>query len=215
MKFFHSKLFKWGLVMMLIFSVAVFVSYKKVSWYAAPYIYSDVRNIADHKAALLLGTSRYLSNGYPNLYFQNRINAAVELFKTGKVKFIIASGDNSRKEYSEPDDMKQALIEKGIPDSAIVLDYAGFRTFDSIIRGKEIFSQSSFIIISQPFHNERAIYIARHNGINAVGFNAKDVTGRFGFKTNAREVLARVKLMLDVHVLGTKPKFGGEKIELK
>ena len=215
MKFFHSKLFKWGLVMMLIFSVAVFMSHKKVSWYAAPYIYSDVRNIADHKAALLLGTSRYLSNGYPNLYFQNRINAAVELFKTGKVKFIIASGDNSRKEYSEPDDMKQALIEKGIPDSAIVLDYAGFRTFDSIIRGKEIFSQSSFIIISQPFHNERAIYIARHNGINAVGFNAKDVTGRFGFKTNAREVLARVKLMLDVHVLGTKPKFGGEKIELK
>ena len=215
MKFFHSKLFKWGLVIILIFSVAVFVSYKKVSWYAAPYLYSDVRNIADHKAALLLGTSRYLSNGYPNLYFQNRINAAVELFKTGKVKYIIASGDNSRKEYSEPDDMKQALIEKGIPDSAIVLDYAGFRTFDSIIRGKEIFSQSSFIIISQPFHNERAIYIARHNGINAVGFNAKDVTGRFGFKTNAREVLARVKLMLDVHVLGTKPKFGGEKIELK
>ena len=215
MKFFHSKLFKWGLVIILIFSVAVFVSYKKVSWYAAPYLYSDVRNIADHKAALLLGTSRYLSNGYPNLYFQNRINAAVELFKTGNVKYIIASGDNSRKEYSEPDDMKQALIEKGIPDSAIVLDYAGFRTFDSIIRGKEIFSQSSFIIISQPFHNERAIYIARHNGINAVGFNAKDVTGRFGFKTNAREVLARVKLMLDVHVLGTKPKFGGEKIELK
>jgi len=200
---------------LLVFSVCVFICYKKVAADAAPFMYNDATLVPQHKAALLLGTSRYLSSGAPNLYFQNRIAAAVELYKAGKVKYIIASGDNSRNAYSEPEDMKMALMEKGIPDSVIVLDYAGFRTFDSIIRGKEIFGQSSFVVISQPFHNERAIYIARHNDIAAVGFNAKDVTARYGFKTKLREVLARVKLMLDVHVLGTEPKFGGERIALK
>ncbi|MES2775372.1 MAG: ElyC/SanA/YdcF family protein [Bacteroidota bacterium] len=215
MRVFRSKMFRWFAVLLVVTLVAVFACYKKVSADAVPYLYSDVKAVPYHKAALLLGTSRYLSNGWTNQYFQYRIDAAVELYKAGKVKYIIASGDNSRKEYSEPEDMKLALMENGIPDSAIVLDYAGFRTFDSIIRGKEIFGQSAFIIISQPFHNERAVYIARHNGIAAVGYNAKDVTARYGFKTRAREVLARVKLMLDVHILGTEPKFGGEKIELK
>ena len=215
MKIIRSKLFRWAIGLLVIFSVAVFLCYKKVSADASPYLYNDMSLVPYHKAAILLGTSRYLSSGLTNQYFQYRIAAAAELYKAGKVKYIIASGDNSRKAYSEPEDMKQALLEKGIPDSAIVLDYAGFRTFDSIIRGKEIFGQASFIIISQPFHNERAVYIARHNGIEAVGFNARDVTARNGFKTRVREVLARVKLLLDIHVLGTRPKFGGERVELK
>lgn len=215
MKLLRSKLFKWLFSLTIIFSITVFICYKKISKAAAPYLYSTVADVPYHKAAILLGTSRYLNNGWTNQYFQYRIDAAVALYKAGKIKYIIASGDNSRKEYSEPEDMKMALMENGVPDSAIVLDYAGFRTFDSIIRAKEIFGQDSFIIISQPFHNERALYIARHNGIKAVGFNAKDVTARYGLKTKAREVLARVKLMLDVHLLSTEPKFGGEKIVLQ
>ncbi|MEO7309430.1 MAG: ElyC/SanA/YdcF family protein [Chitinophagaceae bacterium] len=133
----------------------------------------------------------------------------------GKIKYTIASGDISRKGYNEPEDMRVVLIALGIPDSAIVLDDAGFRTFDSVIRGKEILGEAAFIIISQPFHNGRAIYIARHNGIAAVGFNAKDVTARYGLKTRLREVLARVKLLMDIHPLNTKPKFSGDKIQLK
>ena len=215
MKLFRNRFFKWSLGLLVILLAALFICYKKVSHDAVPFLYSDVIAVPYHKAALLLGTSRYLGNGYINQYFQYRIDAAVELYKAGKIKYIIASGDNSRKEYSEPEDMKLALMEKGIPDSAIVLDYAGFRTFDSIIRAKEIFGQMSYIIISQSFHNERAVYIARHNGIAAVGLNAKDVTARYGFKTRLREVLARVKLMLDVHLFKAEPKFGGEKIELK
>ncbi len=215
MKLLRSKLFKWLFSLTIIISTTVFICYKKVSKDAKPYLYNTAADVPFHKTAILLGTSRYVSNGWTNQYFQYRIDAAVALYKAGKIKYIIASGDNSRKGYSEPEDMKMALMENGIPDSVIVLDYAGFRTFDSIIRAKEIFGQDSIIIISQPFHNERALYIARHNGIAAIGFNAKDVTARYGFKTKAREVLARVILMLDVHLLSTEPKFGGEKVVLQ
>ena len=214
MKFFRSKFVKWSIALVIIAAITLFLCYRKVSSSAAPYMYNDVTKVPYHRAALLLGTSKNLNSGFINQYFKYRIDAAVELYKAGKIKYIIASGDNSRKEYSEPEDMKQALIEQGVPDSVIFLDYAGFRTFDSVIRGKEIFGQDSFIIISQPFHNERAIYIARQNGLAAVGYSAKDVTKRYGFKTKVREVMARAKVMLDIHVLATKPKFGGEKVVL-
>jgi len=214
MKFFRSKFIKWVMALAIVTLVALFCCYQKVASSAAAYMYTEVASVPYNKVALLLGTSKNTSTGNSNLYFKYRIDAAVELYKAGKIKYIIASGDNSRKEYSEPEDMKQALVERGIPDSVIFLDYAGFRTFDSIIRCKEIFGQDSFIIISQAFHNERAIYIARQNGLAAIGFNAEDVTKRYGFRTKLREVLARAKVMLDVHLLATKPKFGGEKVLL-
>ena len=102
--------------------------------------------------------------------------------------------------------MKQALISKGVPEDRIVLDYAGFRTLDSVVRAKEVFGNEQFIIISQQFHNERALFLALHNGIKAVGFNAQDVTAYYGFKTRLREYLARTKLFLDLQ-WGVKPKF--------
>jgi SanA protein len=111
--------------------------------------------------------------------------------------------------------MKKALIEKQIPEEAIYLDYAGFRTFDSVIRCKEIFGQASFIVISQQFHNERAVYIAHNKGIDAIAFNACDVDFNTGLKTQLREYLARVRLMIDLHLIHAKPKFLGKKIELK
>jgi SanA protein len=109
--------------------------------------------------------------------------------------------------------MRQDLIATGIDSSIIYLDYAGFRTFDSMVRLKEIFSQTAVTVISQPFHNQRAIYIASKEGINAIGFNAKDLNGNLGFKVQAREKLARVKMFLDFW-LGNKPKYLGKKIAL-
>ena len=101
-----------------------------------------------------------LKNGNNNLYFDYRILAAVELYKAGKIKYILISGDNRKKDYNEPEEMKKALIQKGVPAKFIYLDYAGFRTLDSVVRAKEVFGQNQLTIISQRFHNERAIYLA-------------------------------------------------------
>ena len=159
-----------------------------------------------HKVGLLLGTNPYLKNGSPNKYFTYRIEAAVALYEAGKIQYILVSGDNHKLGYNEPEEMKQALISKGVPEDRIVLDYAGFRTLDSVVRAKEVFGNEQFIIISQQFHNERALFLALHNDIKAVGFNAQDVTAYYGFKTRLREYLARTKLFLDLQ-WGVKPKF--------
>lgn len=123
------------------------------------------------------------------------------------------SGDNSVKNYNETEDMKFSLMEKGIPEDHIFEDFAGFRTLDSVVRAKEIFGQNSIAIISQKFHNERAIFLAQKNGMSAYGFNADAVSKAYGFKTNLREKFARVKVFVDL-IFGVEPKFGGEKIEI-
>jgi len=194
--------------------IALYLSNNLVSNAADEFTYNDPDLIPEAKTGLLLGTSKYLKNGDENLYFQNRIAAAVDLFKSGKIKFIIVSGDNSKTTYDEPTDMKKALVEKGIDSTKIYLDYAGFRTYDSMVRFKEIFGQTEGIVISQQFHNERAIYIGQKIGLKLYGYNAKDVSKYYGFKTMLREKFARVKVMLDF-LVGTEPKFLGEKIEIK
>ena len=163
---------------------------------------------------LLLGTSKKVKSGRNNQYFFNRIDATVDLYKNGKIKNVIISGDHGRKDYNEPEDMKTELMKGGIPDSVIYLDYAGFRTLDAVIRAKEVFGQASFLVISQQFHNERAVFIARHLGISAFGYNAKEVGARYGFRTKVREFFARDKVFLDL-IFGVKAKFLGEKIVIK
>ncbi|WP_027378894.1 SanA/YdcF family protein [Chryseobacterium daeguense] len=175
------------------------------------YIFYNISDIPETKTALLLGTSKNLNSGLPNAYFYNRIQAAVDLYKSGKIKYIIVSGDNSTKDYNEPEDMLLTLNKYGIPQDRIFLDHAGFRTLDSVVRAKEIFGQTKLIIISQKFHNERAVFLAKHNGIDAFGYNAKDVNKYAGFKTNIREYLAKAKAYYDL-LVGVEPKFGGEKI---
>lgn len=176
--------------------------------------YNSVDEIPYNRVGLFLGTTKFLANGQVNLYYKYRIEAAVRLFRAGKVDFILVSGDNSTEHYDEPTTIKADLISHGIPAERIYLDYAGFRTLDSVVRSKDIFGQSSITVISQQFHNERAIYIATRKDIEAIGFNAKDVDVYYGFKTQLREKLARVKMVLDL-AFGKKPKFLGEKIEIK
>lgn len=176
-------------------------------------MYSSSAKIPHNKVGLLLGTSKYLSNGTINQYYQNRIDATLSLYKAGKIDFIIVSGDNSRKEYDEPTTIKNDLIACGVPADKIFLDYAGFRTLDSVVRCDKIFGQKSITIISQKFHNERALFIAKYKGIKAIGFNAKDVQKYYGFKTQLREKFARVKTMMDL-LFGKDPKFLGKKVEI-
>lgn len=176
--------------------------------------FSDISAIQKNRVGLLLGTSKYYKEGGINLYFKYRIDAAVALYNQDKIDFILVSGDNSTLNYNEPITFKKELIKRGIPEEVIFLDYAGFRTLDSVVRAEAIFGQKNITIISQQFHNERAIYIAGKRGINAIGYNARDIDGKSGFKVKLREYFARTKAFLDV-VFNVEPKFYGEKIEIK
>ncbi len=176
------------------------------------YIYDKVDEVPANKVGLLLGTSKYTLKGQINPFYQNRIEAAVSLFESGKIEYIIVSGDNRHRTYNEPREMRRDLMEANIPADRIVADTAGIRTLDSVIRSRKVFGQDSVTIISQAFHVERAIYIARHSGYAAVGFAAEDVSVSFGMKTYIREYLARVKLMLDLYVTKTQPAFIGDEI---
>lgn len=177
-------------------------------------MYSDATMVPAAKTGLVLGTSKLLANGDDNPYFSYRIQAACELFNAGKVKHLILSGDNRVNDYNEPKDMKKELLKRGIPDSCLVLDYAGLRTFDSMIRCKEIFGQDSVILVSQQFHNARAIYIAQHIGLQAYGYNAKDVNAQSQMKIIFREFFSRIKCLMDLYLLNTQPKHLGEKIKI-
>jgi len=177
-------------------------------------LYSDVNAIPKKNVALLLGTSKYLGKGYINRYFRYRMRAAVQLYKAGKIKHIIASGDNRTIYHNEPLDMKNSLMARGVPEQAITLDYAGFRTLDSIVRCKKVFSQDDIVVVSQAFHNQRALFISDFYGIKAIGFNAQDVPFFDDIKTPIREFFARFKAVLDLYFLKTQPKFLGEKVEI-
>ena len=171
-------------------------------------LYNNINEVPARSTALVFGTSP-VAHGHDNLFYKYRMEAVVTLWKSGKIKHVIVSGDNSTQYYDEASAMKKALMEGGVPDSVITLDYAGFRTLDSVVRCKLVFGQSDIIVVSQEFQNERAIFIADHRGINAVGFNAKDVPQRYSIKTSIREYFARVKAVLDIYILKTQPKFPG------
>ncbi|MDN3665918.1 vancomycin high temperature exclusion protein [Algibacter miyuki] len=177
-------------------------------------LYNNVSEIPKNKVGLILGAGKTTQYGNINLYYKYRLEAAIALFESGKIEYILISGDNSRKDYDEPTDFKIDLIENGIPENKIYLDYAGFRTLDSMVRAKEIFGLDAFTIISQKFHNERAIYLANQYDISAIAFNAKDVPKRYSFKTKLREYLARTKASVDI-LFNISPKFLGAKIEIK
>lgn len=211
-----NKLYPTVIVLLIIMVAVMRICNDRIVKESQAFIYDNVDSIPKNRVGLLLGTSKKDGAGYENLYFKYRIEAAVQLYKAGKIDRIIVSGDNSRKEYNEAEYMRADLVAAGVPDSCIYLDYAGFRTFDSMLRCRDIFGQSKYTVISQLFHNERAIFIARHEGMDVVGYDAPEVNVPYhGFKTMVRERFARVKVFLDIYVLGTKPKFLGERIEVK
>lgn len=178
---------------------------------AKGFIYNEANEVPSTDVALILGTSRYTTQGATNLFFKYRIQAVVKLYKAGKIKHIIVSGDNSVSSYNEPREMRKALVKEGIPYESITLDFAGFRTLDSVVRCKEVFDQDHFIIISQQFHIERALFIAKKFDIHATGFAAQDPPEKYSFKTTVREYFARTMAIIDLYILHTQPKFLGKK----
>ena len=155
------KKIKWFLLLgLILISLVTWIANRSIEKVTKDLVYKDVNSIPKNKVGLLLGTSKYLRSGELNQYFENRIQATVDLYNAKKIEFIVISGDNRKMSYNEPQDMKRELLLRGIPEERIFLDYAGFRTYDSVIRMNKIFGQSNFTIISQDFHNRRAIFIA-------------------------------------------------------
>ncbi|MFP3834294.1 vancomycin high temperature exclusion protein [Chryseobacterium sp. SIMBA_028] len=211
MKKIITNIFKFFLLLLVAGIIFIAWANYSIKNESASFVSYNIKDVPKAKAALLLGTGKTLSNGTPNAYFYNRIKAATDLYKSGKIQYIIVSGDNSTKDYNEPEDMQFALVQQGVPQDRIILDHAGFRTLDSVVRAKDIFGQTKIVIISQRFHNERAIFLAQKNGMEAFGYNAEDVNKYAGLKTNMREYLAKAKVYWDL-LFGIEPKFGGEKI---
>jgi len=176
-------------------------------------IYSTTEEIPENKVALVLWTSKYIADGRRNLFYLYRIRATQELYENNKIEYILVSGDNSTEQYNETDSMKADLIAAWIPEEKIYGDYAGFRTLDSVVRAQEIFGQSEYTIITQKFHLERAIFLAKSEGIDAIWFTARDVPVSRAPRVWIRERLARVKMMIDI-ITWVEPKFGGEAIEI-
>jgi SanA protein len=172
--------------------------------------YDDLTELPANRVGLVLGCTRTLKNGNPNLYFAYRIDAAAALFRAGQVELLLASGASRRAEVDEAASMKEALIEQGVPADRIVCDPHGYRTIESVLRAKRVYGQERLTIISQRFHNQRAIYVADHRGIEASGFNARDVALPRARAVRLREFLARMRVLIDIHVNNTQPRVLGE-----
>jgi SanA protein len=206
-----KRAFRW----LFFTGIFIVVSVIAIDWWVSKttheQIYSSLNDVPHKRIGLLLGTSKYVFGTYENLFYKYRIDAVVELYIAGKIDFVLISGDNSRKDYSEPEMMQADLVARGIPADKIYLDYAGFRTLDSIVRCKLVFGESDILVISQKFHNERALYLANKNGLNAIAYNAKDVPDNYSAKTLIREKFARTKMILDL-LFGEEPKYLGERV---
>jgi SanA protein len=207
-----ARWFRWGLlgtVALTLFSL--WWCDRQVRQQTSAFLYDRVEAVPHEHVGVVLGTSQRSRGGGPNQYFANRMEAAAALYHAGKVDHLLLSGDNRYLNYNEPWAMRKALIAAGVDSSHITLDFAGFRTLDSMVRAKEVFGQQRFIVISQRFHNERAVFIARGLGIEALGYNARDVGTAHGLRTMFRERLARVKVYIDA-LLGVQPHFLGEPV---
>jgi SanA protein len=177
-------------------------------------LFADPAQTPYRRVALVLGCAEKIGGGYLNPFFENRIRAAASLYQAHRVDYFIVSGDHHIASYDEPTAMKNHLIAAGVPADHIFCDYAGFRTLDSIIRANKIFGQTRITIVSQRFHNERAIFLARHHGIDAIGFDAEDVGGPHSYSTYCRDQASKMFTLLDVYVFRTKPKFLGPRISI-
>ena len=168
--------------------------------------YTKISKIPPRESALILGTSPKMRSGVANPYFVARMNAAALLYHHGKVKKIIVSGEKSRG-YDEPAAMKNYLVyQEGVPEQIIIEDTKGFKTQISISNCKNIFKQNNVIIVSQGFHNLRALFYARNQNMNALGFDAQDVYKNESFYRNqSREFLARVQAVL-FYIFGIEQK---------
>ena len=168
-------------------------------------------DLPDNAVGLVLGTSPWAAGGSANAHFAGRIETAAALYASGKVKHLLLSGANPSERYNEPKAMAAALKQRGVPANAMTLDFAGFRTLDSLVRARAVFDLQQLTIITQRYHGYRAIFIAQRRGMDAVAIAAPTIPEVVrSRRTEIREVFARVKVVLDLFLTRKQPKFLGE-----
>ncbi|KEY57851.1 outer membrane permeability protein SanA [Serratia sp. DD3] len=200
------------LTIISILMLTAFALDRWISWKTAPYIYDELQALPSRQVGVVLGTAKYYRSGVINQYYRYRIQGAINAYNSGKVKYLLLSGDNAQQSYNEPMTMRRDLIAAGVPPSDIVLDYAGFRTLDSIVRTRKVFDTNDFIIITQRFHCERALFIALHMGIQAQCYavpSPKNI-----MTVRARELFARLGALTDLYILKREPRFLGPLIPI-
>ncbi|OOF59011.1 SanA/YdcF family protein [Rodentibacter myodis] len=178
-----------------------------VSFYVRDRVFEKVEDLPYRPYAVVLGTSKYVATGKTNDYYTNRLAAAKTLIENQKVSYLLLSGDNRTMQYNEPRTMRKDLRKMGIAEDRLFQDFAGFRTLDSVLRANKVFQVPSYTIISQKFHCERALFIAKYYDINAICFTAKQP--EVFFATRVREMFARIKAIFDL-LTGVQPYFLGE-----
>ena len=203
-----KQVIKLTISLLFIGATVVLVSNWWVVYNTRNQIYFNIHELPANDVGLVLGTSKFVRTGKENLFFRYRMEATARLWKEGKIKYLILSGNNDSEYYNEPVDMQRALVKLGVPASVMTLDYAGYRTFDSVVRCKDVFNKGKITIISQNFHNARALYIGNHEGMEAIAFAAQDVPDGYSFRTLIREYLARPYALLDVYIFRPQPEKG-------
>lgn len=209
------RVIRWALVCLLLCCGPVATVELWTALRAAAHCHAAIDDCGHGRVAVVLGCSKSFSSGKPNAYFHGRMKAAADLWKSGRIRGIIVSGDNSDRYYNEPRDMRAALVKLGVPDEKIVSDFAGLRTFDSVVRAESIFHAGAVIFISQPDHVARAVAIARGLGIDAEGYEAPlpPVTRRTRLTQFLRERAARLSMAADL-IFHRRPTHMGESVAL-
>ncbi|MBO9640321.1 MAG: YdcF family protein [Siphonobacter aquaeclarae] len=193
-----KKVIKWSIKLGFVVLIVILSCNVWVVWSTRDQNYYFVKSLPANDVGLVLGTSKYVASGRENLFFRYRMEAAARLYREGKIKVLILSGNNDSEYYNEPRDMEQALVSLGVPANVIQHDFAGKRTYDSIVRCREVFKHKNVTVISQPFHNARALFLADQLGVEAVAFAAQDVPNGYSVRTLVREYLARPMAVVDV-----------------
>lgn len=200
------------LALLLLGLLALKILDYKIQKSTKAYTYNTLEQIPEAHTAIVLGAS-VKSNGNLSVMLRDRVESALFLYNEGKVKRFLLSGDNSTKSYNEPLAMKKYLIERGVPEDHIFLDYAGFDTYDTMYRSQAVFKVQTAIIVTQGFHLPRAVYIARQMNLNYIGYNGdKRVYGHQEYN-GRRELLANVKAYLEL-AFRKEPRYLGSKIPI-
>ena len=210
-----GRLVLWGMAATVLLGFFIAGANWWILHRAKGHLHTSLEQVPANDVAIVLGTSPRIRGGWSNPFFEARMDAAAALIRSGKVRHLLLSGDNGRSSYDEPSAMQEALTKRGVSAEAMTLDYAGFRTLDSMARAREVFDLHRCTIVTDDFHQARAVFLAQKHGLEATGFVSKPVPWKWSKKTRTREIGSRVKAWLDIYILRTKPKFYGPKVELR
>lgn len=200
-----KELLHWNLAIALVLSSALVINELHIQRRVSAQLFADVEAIPFNNVALVLGTLPVAHDGGPNPFFTERMEAAAELYCSGRVQHLILSGDADIWGYDEPEEMRAALVARGVPSADMTLDRAGLNTFASVARAKTVFGQERFTIVSQGYHNERAVFIAEELGAEAIAYNAAALPIHRAKRSWIRERASRVKMWLDLILAARSP----------